>query len=165
MDFRKSFDTVPQYNIWKRLDEIIIIPPKLKIAMIHLYEMVVSNIKITEGWYKDIKCNIRVKQGCPLSPTLFGIYINKLEECLEIAGCKGTKLASIIINLLLYTDDIVLLARSHQDLDMQLNTLHDYFSKMGMTVNTDKNNFMIIKSKKITHGNFVYYDNCLELQH
>jgi hypothetical protein len=38
--------------------------------------------KNTKGWSKEINYNIRVKQGCPLSHTLFGIYIDKLEECL-----------------------------------------------------------------------------------
>ena len=33
---------------------------------------------------------------------------------------------------------------------------------MGMTVNTEKTKFMIIKSKKETYGNFVYDNNNLE---
>ena len=78
------------------------------------------------GWSKDIKCNIRVKQGFPLSPTLFGIYIDKLESCLEEAGCASTILAGIVINLLLYADDIVLMARCSSDLDKQLCLLKDF---------------------------------------
>jgi hypothetical protein len=35
-----------------------------------------------------------------LSPTLFGIYINKLEDCLEKAGCVGPTLTGIVIKLL-----------------------------------------------------------------
>ena len=97
-----------------------------------------------------------------LSPTLFGIYIDKLEECLEPTGCKGTELVDVLIALLLYVDDIVLLTKSHDDLDKQLRILHNYCSKMGMTVNTDKTKVMIIKSKKITHGSFVYNIQCLE---
>ena len=38
----------------------------------------------------DINCNIGLKQGCPLSPTTFGIYIDKLEKNLEEAGCTST---------------------------------------------------------------------------
>lgn len=33
---------------------------------------------------------------------------------------------------------------------------------MGMTVNNNKNKVMIIKSKNITHGNFVYDNHCLD---
>ena len=71
-------------------------------------------------------------------------------------GCKGTELASVLITLILYADDIVLLTKNHDDLDKQLQILHEYYSKMGMTVNTDKTKVMVIKSKNITHGSFVY---------
>lgn len=96
------------------------------------------------------------------SPRVFCIYIGKLEECLEITRCKGNKLAGIILTLLFYTDDIVILAISHDDLDKELTTLYDYCSKMGMTVNTNKTKIMITKSKMITHGNFLYYRKSLE---
>ena len=131
MDFRKSFDNVPRDKLRERLKEIIVLP-QLRIAMIHLYETITTRLKTNEGWSKDIKCNIGVKQGCPLFPSIFGIYIDKLEECLEIVGCKGTELVIVLFTLLLYVNDIVLLSRTYDDLDKLFKNLHDYFSKMGM---------------------------------
>ena len=110
MDFRKDFDTIPRNNLWNRLDEIKV-PFELRVAAIRLYENVITKFKSNEGWSKYIKCNIVVKQGFLLSPTLFGIYIDKLEGCLEEAGCAGTFLDGIVIILLLYVEDIFLLAR------------------------------------------------------
>ena len=72
----------------------------MRYVIIRLYEKVIAKFKSNEGWSRDIKCNIRVKKGLPLSPTLFGIYIDKLEGCLEEAGCVGTFLAGIVIILL-----------------------------------------------------------------
>jgi hypothetical protein len=115
-----------------------------------------------EGWSEEINCNIGVKQGFPLSPTLFDIYIDKLEYCLEDAGCVGPTLTSIVIILLLYVDDIVLMEKSPYDLGKQLIILKDFCSSMGMTVNTDKTKVMIIKSKNITYDTFVYDNNSLE---
>ena len=103
-----------------------------------------------------------VEQGCPLSPTLFGIYIDKLEGCLEEAGCDGTILAGIDITLLLYANNIVLLARCPSDLDKQLILLKDLCSTMGMIVNTDKTKVMIIKSKKDTYANVMHDNSNLE---
>ena len=86
VDFRKAFDTVlPRNNLWNRLEELKV-PFELRAATIMLYENFIAKFKSNEGWSKDIKCNIGVNQGSPLSPTLFGIYIDKLEGCLEV-GC------------------------------------------------------------------------------
>jgi hypothetical protein len=97
-----------------------------------------------------------------LSPTLFGIYIDKLEYCLEKAGCFSPTLIGIVINLLLYTDNIVLMERSPHDLENQLRILKGFFFNMGMTINTDKTKVMIIKSNKIPYDTFVYDNNNLE---
>jgi hypothetical protein len=91
-----------------------------------------------------------------LSPTLFGIYIDKLEDCLEKAGCVSSTLTGIVIDFLLYVNDIVLMARHPHDLENQLIILKDFCSNMGMTVNTDKTKVMIIKSSKIPYDTFVY---------
>ena len=84
VDFRKSFDTVPRNKLWNRLEELKV-PFELRVASIRLYENVIAKFKSNEGWSRDITCNIGVKQGCPLSPTLFGIYIDNIEGCLEEA--------------------------------------------------------------------------------
>ena len=56
-------------------------------------------------------------------------------------------LARIVIILLLYAYDIVLLEMCPSDIDNQLRFLKYFFSTMGMTINTNKTKFMIIKSK------------------
>ena len=43
----------------------------------------------------------------------------------------------------------------HLIYDKKLRLLKDFFSTMGMTVNTIKTKVMIIKSKKDTYTNFV----------
>jgi hypothetical protein len=80
---------------------------------------------------------------------------------LEDAGCVGLTLASIVI-ILLYVDDIVLMAKIPYGLDKQLITLEDLFSSMSMILNTDKKKVMIIKSKMMTYNTLVYDNNSLE---
>jgi hypothetical protein len=161
VDFRKSFDMVPRKNLWNRLEEIKV-PLELRVATIRMYENVIDMFKNTDGWSKETNCNIRVKQGCPLSPTLFGIYVDKLEDCLEKAGCVGPTLTGIVINLLLYFDDIVLMESIPHDIENQLRMLKEFCSNMGMIVNIDKTKVMIIKSNKIHYDTFVYDKNNLE---
>jgi hypothetical protein len=106
---------VPRKNLWNRLEEIQV-SLELRSVAIRVYVNVISNFKNTQGWSKEINCNIRVKQGCPLSPTLFGIYIDNLEDFLEKTNCVIPTLNGIVISLLLYADDIFLMERSPHDL-------------------------------------------------
>jgi len=122
IDFRKSFDTTPKDNLWKRLEELKL-SLELRVVEIRLYENLIVRYRNTKGWSEEINYNIGFKQGCPISHTLFGINIDKLEGCLEEAGCVDPTLTHIVIIFLLYVDDIVLMARSPYDLDKQLKIL------------------------------------------
>ena len=55
-----------------------------------------------------------MKQGCPLSPTLFGFYIDELEDFLMKYSQPGDGcyLHQVLISILLFDDDVVLLASS-----------------------------------------------------
>ena len=64
--------------------------------------------------------------------------------------------ASMVMIHLLYVYDIVLMERGPYDLNKQLKILKDFFSSMGMFINTDKTKVVIIKSQKITYDNFMY---------
>jgi hypothetical protein len=52
-----------------------------------------------------------------MSSILFGIYIKKLEVCLEEVGCINPNLIGIVIILLLYINDVILMVRSPYDLN------------------------------------------------
>jgi hypothetical protein len=111
---------------------------------------------------EEISCNIGVKQGYPLSPALFGIYIDKLEHWLEDVGCTSPTLAGIVIIFLLCVNDVVIMARNPYDLSKHLRILKDFCSSMGMTVDPNKMKVMIIKYQKITYDTFVYDNSSLE---
>jgi hypothetical protein len=59
------------------------VPIQLRAVVHRLYEEVKVKIKTTAGIFESFRSDIGVKQGCPLSPTLFGLYIDKLEEWLN----------------------------------------------------------------------------------
>jgi hypothetical protein len=50
-----------------------------------------------------------VKHGCPLSPTLFGLYIDKLEAWLSRTDGEGVHLARYVVKILLYADGLILI--------------------------------------------------------
>jgi hypothetical protein len=53
-----------------------------------------------------------VKQGCPLSPLLFGLYLDALEGRLNSKKCDAPTLADVHVWLLFFADDLVLTSES-----------------------------------------------------
>ena len=101
MDFRKAFDTIPHACLIKRLQEL---GYDLEViwAVVALYERVTSQVRIGTSWTTEIMSTIGVKQGCPLSPTLFGLYIDELETTIRTLGGASCSLAEVVIQILLY---------------------------------------------------------------
>jgi hypothetical protein len=56
--------------------------------------------------------NIGFKQGCPLSLTLFGLYIDELETYLDEIDGDSMCLFTKVVAILLYVDNVVLLFKS-----------------------------------------------------
>ena len=96
------------------------IPVHYRAAVHRLYEEVKVKIRTSSGISESFRSDIGVKQGCPLSLTLFGLYIDKLEEWLNLQGGDGVWLGEFVIKLLLYAGDIVLISKSAHGLQMHL---------------------------------------------
>ena len=67
-----------------------------------------------------------MRQGDCLPPFLFSIYLNDLEEEINLKGADGIDIGMIKLFLLLYADDIVLFAHSPDKLQSLLETLQNY---------------------------------------
>jgi hypothetical protein len=127
VDFRKAFDTVPRYLLWQVLDEMGIVGRFMQ-CLKSMYSQ--DNIRVmhpTEGLSARFPCGIGVKQGCPLSPLLFGLYLDGLEKHLDaLKGDSPPQLADIIVKLLLYADDLALMSETPQGLQKQINVLSKF---------------------------------------
>ncbi|KAH9324645.1 hypothetical protein KI387_004823, partial [Taxus chinensis] len=163
VDFKKVFDTVPRDKLWNRMEELGI-PDKFRAAVHRLYEQVRAKIKTREGMSECFGSDIGVKQGCPLSPTSFGLYIDKLEEWLHNTEGGGVQLAEYVVKLLLYADDLILISTTAQGLREHLKAVELFCQEVGMQVNIDKTKIVIFSLKrKGTHTNFLFEGRPLEI--
>jgi hypothetical protein len=162
VDFKKAFDMVPRDELWHRMEELGV-PIHLRAAVHRLYEEVKVKIKTSAGISESFRSDIGVKQGCPLSPTLFGLYIDKLEEWLNLQEGDGALLGDFVIRLLLYADNLILIAKSALGLQEHLISLEHFCSIVGMQVNTSKTKVVIFSSKrKHKQHKFYFKGNTLE---
>jgi len=114
VDFRKAFYTVPRAVLWQVLEELGVHGRILDIIK-SLYAHDSAAVRSSQGISAIFRCLMGVKQGCPLSPTLFGLYVDGLEKhLLETADIDAHTLMGVMVPLLLYADDLILM-RVHQD--------------------------------------------------
>jgi len=73
---------MPWEALFQRLRDINI-SETLLAAIMRLYESILGRLRLAHVLSDFIQSTIEVKHGCPLSPTLFGIYIDELESFLH----------------------------------------------------------------------------------
>ena len=91
--------------------------------------------------------NIGVMQGCPLSQLLFGLLTDRVEIYIhEMLPGVGVHMGQMLLQILLYADDLVLLAESQADLQKMLNALQQFCELMGLMVTVKKSDAVIFNS-------------------
>jgi hypothetical protein len=66
----------------------------------------------SEGVTSSFRCQQGVKQGCPFSPLLFGLYLDALEGRLDDRECDAPTLTDVHVWLLLFANDLALTSES-----------------------------------------------------
>ena len=104
-----------------------------------------------------------VRQGENLSPLLFSIHLSVLKEFLS-RKCDGLNFiqhlatefvddAEVVVllkhYLLLYADDTVILAETHNDLETSLNSMGEYCKDLKLSLNVTKTHVMTFSRGKI----------------
>ena len=89
-----------------------------------------------------------VKQGGPLSPLLFAIYLEDLVDNIEAAG-MGIQAGGNAhkVNILLYADDIILVSQSTGELQAMLNMTSQYGIDHEIKFNPTKTNGIVFGGK------------------
>jgi hypothetical protein len=67
---------------------------------------------LSEGVTFSFKCQQGVKQSYPLSPLLFGLYLDALKGRLHDREHDAPTLANLHVWLLLFTNDLALMSKS-----------------------------------------------------
>jgi hypothetical protein len=128
--------------------------------------------------YKDNKCCVRInghhtewfsvgrglKQGCNLSPVLFNLFINDLVNEIKNIGV-GIDIGNSKVSIMLYADDVVLLAESAEDLQCLLDALQQWCDKWKLQINETKSNVVHFRPASVARTQYAFHvkDSAIEI--
>jgi hypothetical protein len=116
-----------------------------------------------EGLTPTFLCRIGVKQGCPLSPLLFGLFIDGLEKRLNaLEGDAPPMLGQLAVRLLLYADDLALMSHTLARLQKQLDVLQAFCCERQLTLNVKKTKVVVFEACKSVCQAFQYEGEAIE---
>jgi hypothetical protein len=126
VDLKKAFDTVSCEVLWQVLIGLGVKGRFLRCLQAMYAKDTVRINHISEGVTSSFRCQQGVKQGCPLSPLLFGLYLDALEGRLNNTECDAPTLVDVHIWLLFFANDLTLTSESEVGLQQQLDALQQF---------------------------------------
>ncbi len=163
VDFKKAFDTVPRDLLWQVLEGLGINGRILECLRSMYRQDRACLHHPEEGLTPTFLCRIAVKQGCPLSPLLFGLFIDGLEKRLNVLeGDTPPMLGQLAIRLLLYADDLTVMSHTPVGLQKQLDVLQAFCCERQLIVNVKKTKVVVFEARKSVCQAFQYEGETIE---
>lgn len=157
VDMSKAFDCVNRNKLLNLLSNNINVGTNMHHAIASLYRNTTARIQLN-GYFTDpFDILSGVKQGDTLSTTLFAIYINTLATDIKKLN-KGIDIDGQNVSLLLYADDIAIIAENEENLQTVLNCLNDWCKSWKMNINETKTK--IIHFRKASKDKTSFKFNC-----
>ena len=146
VDFKKAYDRVRRDHLLTRLADLGI-HGNMMAAIAQMYWSVPLTPKLGKEVGSSIDSTCGVKQGDPLSPLLFGLFIDELEGWMQsqLGQEAGVLVGALRLYLLLYADDLVLVSRTPEGLQRQLEVLESFCAAKGMEVNLSKTEAVVFR--------------------
>lgn len=147
LDINKAFNSVPHNFLWDCLSHI-----GLNSSSLSLLKNIYSNM-ISTPYFFSYKCpqffeNRGVRQGCPLSPTLFNIFFNLVLANLE----KFIQDNNFNTKIFSFADDVALFSESEIELNILLNKFNSLCSMVGLKLNVKKCSYHLLKPDQTASG-------------
>ena len=146
VDFQKAYDTIPRARLWRKLERLGVHARMLR-AIQALYADVPMLVRDAPEGSVPFQSRLGLKQGCPLSPLLLGLYVDDYEGGL-LADADSNDLPRLGDRAVpppppFFADDLVHMSRSQQGFQQQMEYLSAYALANGMRVNASKTKAMV----------------------
>ena len=109
-----------------------------------------SIVKWLNEYSRDFRIPLGIKQGGINSPDFFGVYIDDIGAILRNFGV-GCHIYSIFLAMILFADDLVLLAPTRQGLNKMIQLCATYCKEFGLAFNASKSKIVVFAKTKVDH--------------
>ena len=143
IDFSSAFDTVNRDSLFYKLNTMGM-STKIILAIKAIYAFTKAKVWTKAGYTDTFTTKSGVRQGCLLSPLLFTLFLNDLNDYINFGGFRYN---GVWIRMLLYADDIVFFAPDPDILQNMINKLYKYCDLWDLKVNLNKSKIMVFRKK------------------
>jgi len=159
VDFKKAFDSIDRTLLFQKLQEIDI-PYKFCASLFHIFNN--TRIFVQAGLFLSAPfvSNIGTPQGDAIAAILFSLFLSDLPRSIPDIG---PLLGTTRISLIMYADDLVLIAETSDDLQKMIDALKTYCDDNRLTVNISKTKCMIFHRGRCPKTSFQYNGQELEI--
>lgn len=135
LDISKTFDTVPHGAIKGALERKGLSPIVVN-YLTNMYAECQTSIHTKDGKL-EIELKRGVKQGDPLSPTLFNLVIEPLIEVVQ-EKFQGINVEGHNLSVMAFADDLVILAKNKDEAINQAEMIYNNLRALGMSLSIEK---------------------------
>ena len=163
IDYSKAFDSLTHAEIWKALKEQGIEHKYIRLIR-NVYSHSTAKMQL-EKKSTSFKIGRGVRQGDPMSPKLFSAVLEQIFRKLNWEHL-GLNINGTMLTHLRFADDIVLFAKTSDDICRMIRDLANESDKVGLRLNPDKTKLMTNGNKskiKLEHKEINYTDEYIYL--
>ena len=139
INLEKAYDRLPRLTLWRVLAEELEVPEDIRTGTEALYYKTQSVVQGGGAFSAAFDVNIGVKQGYPASPRVFCLFFDRVKDFIAAHAPPSHRvhtpyLALLATFILLYTDDVALIAASTERLQQLLHVFGNFADMSGMCI-------------------------------
>ncbi|KAJ9520512.1 hypothetical protein QJQ45_000256 [Haematococcus lacustris] len=139
IDFKQAYDHIPRQQLWEHLRVGVKLPQPLLACLEGLYRD--DSYVLIDGPHRTppVTPDQGVKQGCPISPLLFALYVHDISK--EFLGpIDAVRVQGTPVTHFMYADDLTLVS----------TCLQGFADRKHLTVNVGKSKVMVFNGNSQT---------------